>query len=242
MICIAQPKRPRAVRHGGAGRCAAIVRGHRRWRGSGTASVKPRAAHLAAGTRTRPLRRVAPCFFMWRTSAPTDAPGCATAQPGASAAQRNQRASAALTASARRAHRQRTRGPSPRARLLGADRTGWNAQRGWITCKCGNSRWQEWLDREPVGDNAAKVTGPMRRVLAQVTGWPTSVQRLEPAAMPAAPAGARCPIRTHIRRPTRLPLLYFPAVLTVRTVRISPLTSGVSAIMKLSSEGRAAIT
>ena len=179
-----------------------------------------------AGTRPRPLRRVAPCFLMWRTSAPTDAPGCATAQPGASAAQRNQRASAGLTASARRAHRQRTRGPSQRPRLLGADRTGWNGQRGWITCKCGNSRWQEWPSREPVGDNPAKVTGPMRRVLAQVTGWPTSVQRLEPAAMPAAPASARCPIRTHIRRPTRPPLLYFAAVLPVRVVRISLLTSG----------------
>jgi len=37
---------------------------------------------------------------------------------------------------------------------------------------------------------------------------------------------ARRPIRTHVRRPTRPPLLYFAAVLAVRSVRISLLTSG----------------
>jgi hypothetical protein len=60
---------------------------------------------------------------------------------------------------------------------------------------------------------------------AQVTGWRTPVQRLETAVVPA-PAGGICPIRTHIRRPTRPPLLYFPAVLAVRCVRISLLTCG----------------
>ena len=66
----------------------------------------------------------------------------------------------------------------------------------------------------------------MRRGFAQVTDWRTPVQRPESAAVPAAPAGGICPIRTHIRRPRRPPLLYFPAVLAVRVVRISILTSG----------------
>jgi hypothetical protein len=47
-----------------------------------------------------------------------------------------------------------------------------------------------------------------------------------PGVLPAAPADGRCPIRTHIRRPTRPPLLYFAAVLTVRHVRIRLLTCG----------------
>jgi hypothetical protein len=41
-----------------------------------------------------------------------------------------------------------------------------------------------------------------------------------------SPRRRRWPIRTHVRRPTRPPLLYFAAVLPVRYVRISLLTSG----------------
>jgi hypothetical protein len=46
------------------------------------------------------------------------------------------------------------------------------------------------------------------------------------AALPAARIRGRYPIRTYVRRPNRPPLLYFPAALSVRTTRISPLTSG----------------
>jgi hypothetical protein len=46
----------------------------------------------------------------------------------------------------------------------------------------------------------------------------------------SSPAEARCPIRTHVQRPKRPPLLYFPAVLTVRTVRILLLTCGAMGI------------
>ena len=42
----------------------------------------------------------------------------------------------------------------------------------------------------------------------------------------SSPDGGRCPIRTHVRRPNGPPLLYFAAVLAVRSVRISLLTSG----------------
>src|SRR5882757_2069411 len=66
----------------------------------------------------------------------------------------------------------------------------------------------------------------MTRRFAQVTGWPTPVQRLEPAVLPAASPEEDAPIRTQVRRPTRPPLLYFPAVLPVRVFRISLLTCG----------------
>jgi hypothetical protein len=61
---------------------------------------------------------------------------------------------------------------------------------------------------------------------AQVAGWPTPVRCLGSGVLPRALAGERRPIRTCVRRPIGPPLLYFPAVLAVRTVRISLLTSG----------------
>ena len=75
------------------------------------------------------------------------------------------------------------------------------------------SRWQE-------------VAAPMRRVFAEVTGWPAPVQRLAADVGPAAPQPGKKPIRTHVRRPIRPPLLYLAAVPPVRFVRIRPLTSG----------------
>jgi hypothetical protein len=56
---------------------------------------------------------------------------------------------------------------------------------------------------------------------------PTNAGSVSGIRCPASSlARGRCPIRTHVRRPTRPPLLYFPAVLTVRVIRISLLTSG----------------
>jgi hypothetical protein len=67
-----------------------------------------------------------------------------------------------------------------------------------------------------------RVTEPMRRVFAQVTGWPAPGSQRRASS----PQPGKYPIRTHVRRPTRPPLLYFAAVPAVRFVRISPLTSG----------------
>ena len=125
---------------------------------------------------------------------------------------------------ARRACRQRTRGPAQRGPVPGSrsDRqraTGLLANAATVTGRNGPPG-------EPDGDQAARVTGPTRPGFAQVTGWPTPIQRLGPWGLPATPAGGRCPIRTHVRRPNRPPLLYFPAVPAVRFVRITPLTSG----------------
>jgi hypothetical protein len=78
----------------------------------------------------------------------------------------------------------------------------------------------------PGGDHVARVTRPMTGRFAQVRGWPSPIQRLPSGALPAARTGARRPTRTHVRRPKRPPLLYFPAVLAVRVVRISFLTCG----------------
>jgi hypothetical protein len=79
---------------------------------------------------------------------------------------------------------------------------------------------------EPGGDQVARVTGPMRRVncpahrLGSAGSAPGSRRRAN------SPQPGKRPIRTHVRRPTRPPLLYFPAVLAVRFVRIRLLSSG----------------
>jgi len=72
------------------------------------------------------------------------------------------------------------------------------------------TRWQESQDRWSGG-------------IAQVTDWPAPVQHLEADVGPAARSREK-PIRTHVPRPTRPPLLYFPAVLPVQSVRIKLLT------------------
>ena len=65
----------------------------------------------------------------------------------------------------------------------------------------------------------------MGRGFAQVTGWPTPIQRLDPVSC-QQPQAAGAPDPNTGTAPTRPPLLYFPAVLAVRTVRIWLLTSG----------------
>jgi hypothetical protein len=53
---------------------------------------------------------------------------------------------------------------------------------------------------------------------------------LHRTVLPAARASGRYPTRTHVRRPFGPPLLYFAAVLAVRSVRIILLTSGAKEI------------
>lgn len=78
---------------------------------------------LAVVVRPHPVRRVAPGSSRGRTR------------------------SARRAELARRARRQRARGPGHRTRRLGADRTGQEGQRGRTTCKCGNSQWRKWPSR-----------------------------------------------------------------------------------------------
>jgi hypothetical protein len=75
------------------------------------------------------------------------------------------------------------------------------------------TRWQE-------------VTGPMSRGICP--GHRLASAGSAPGSRRRASISSRgtCPIRTHIRRPNWPPLLYFPAVLPVRSVRISLLTCG----------------
>jgi hypothetical protein len=61
---------------------------------------------------------------------------------------------------------------------------------------------------------------------AQVTGWPAPVQRLEADVGPASPAGEHARSEHTYGGPAGPPLLYFPAVLPVRSVRISLLNCG----------------
>ena len=148
-------------------------------------------------------------------------------------AQRTSRPSTALTSSAqraepaRRACRQANAPSWPAGAVPGSEshRPGPPTVTG-ATCKCGNCRWQEWSSKGAGWWPGGKSHRTDGAGFAQVTGRPASVQRLESGVLLAAPAGASCPIRTHIRRPKWPPLLYSPAVLTVRIVRISLLTSG----------------
>ena len=126
----------------------------------------------------------------------------------------------------RRACRQRTRGPRQQARLPGSRPGPPRRPAAGLLANATTVAGRNSPSGEPGGDAAARVTGPMTRRFAQVTGWPTPIQRLEPAVLPAVSPEEDAPIRTHVRRPTRPPLLYFAAVLAVRLVRISLLTSG----------------
>jgi hypothetical protein len=132
----------------------------------------------------------------------------------------------------RRAHAPNPRSanarPGPQALLLRTDRDRQDGERALATCKCDNSHRQT----PPCGRTGwwpGKSHPSDERGFAQVTGSPTLVQCRESAVVPAARAGGRCPIRTHVRRP-KPPLLYFAAVLTVRSVRIMLPTSGAKAI------------
>ena len=80
-------------------------------------------------------------------------------------------------------------------------------QEGWVVIRQQESRERrDWdLPRRQAGQRRFSAWNPVSR---------------------QQPGRRRCPIRTHIRRPKRPPLLYFAAVLTVRSVRISLLTSG----------------
>ena len=132
------------------------------------------------------------------------APGSSRGAPaGAQAAPRRNRAperrstpagSAGLTPSARRAGparrpcRQRPRGHGQRARLLGVDRTARTASSTGLLANAATVTAGKGPAGEPGGDQVARVTEPMRRVFAQVTGWPAPVQHLQADVGPAAPS------------------------------------------------------
>ena len=90
----------------------------------------------------------------------------------------HQRGSAGLTSSARRTGPgrrlccQRPRGHGPAARLLGVDRTARTASSTGLLANAATVTGGNSPPGEPGGDQVAKVTEPMRRVFAQVTGWP----------------------------------------------------------------------
>ena len=95
------------------------------------------------------------------------------------------------------------------------------------TCKCGNSHGQECRPPGgPGGDQVARVTGPARPGFAQVTGLTMRFSAWNPVScqQPRPEEDARS--EHTYGGPAGPPLLYFAAVLPVRSVRISLLTSG----------------
>jgi hypothetical protein len=110
-------------------------------------SVQAPAGDLAAGAQPSPVRRA--CFLTWRTTAPAGAQGCATAQPTVSER-------AALT--------------SGRGSLERIGPAGPPGATSGPPANAATVAGQEWPSWEPGGDQAAKVTRPIRRGFAQVTG------------------------------------------------------------------------
>ena len=126
---------------------------------------------------------------------------------------------------ARRACRQRTR-PWPADAAPGSGSDPKNGQRGLTTCKCSNSHGQicssrraRWLPGgKSHGTDDRGICAGDRADQPRFSAWnPVSCQQPRPGT---------CPIRTHVRRSSWPPLLYFPAVLAVRSVRISLPTCG----------------
>jgi hypothetical protein len=125
---------------------------------------------------------------------------------------------------ARRACRQRTRGPAQRGPVPGSgpDRqraTGLLVNAATVTGGKGSPGG-------PGGDQAARVTGPDETGICPGDRLANAGSAPGSGVLPADPRRRRCPIRTHVRRPKWPPLLYFAAVLAVRFVRIRLLTSG----------------
>ena len=98
------------------------------------------------------------------------------------------------------------------------------------TCNHGNSH----LRRHRRTDRVVTVrqeSRARRNGIRPADKWMAPLRRMNPRHC-QQPGGGRLPIRTYVRRPTRPPLLYFPAVLdfpavlAVRVFRISFLTSG----------------
>jgi hypothetical protein len=137
------------LRHGMRG--AAVRRHPAIGGGKDLASVasKPQVSDLAADARPRPLRRVTPGSLM----------GAPARRQARGAAPRRNPASERRSAPAGPApdgHHRRDP-PCPRTESTARERAAlpggavpWSGpdhqdgQRGWTTCKCGNSRWHEW--------------------------------------------------------------------------------------------------
>ena len=180
------------------GRCPAKVPVRRGAPGSSRGAAAHRQAHRAAPPRNLRLSGAAYQWAQRRTDT-LGAPSPRAALPSASAALAGR--------------------PTPGS---GPDRQ--DSQHISTTCKCGNSHGQKWPSaragwvtrrQSHWTDEAGVCPGDRLPNVGSASGI---------RVLPAAPAGARCPIRTHIRRPKRPPLLCFPAVLAVLVVRISFLT------------------
>jgi hypothetical protein len=174
--------------------------------------------NLTAGARPSPRAPRRARFFMWRSSAPTGAQSCATAQPAPERRSAPARPSAGLTPSARRADpacprfRQRARDPGGQARLLRVDRP---ASTAGPLANAATAAGRSGPPGGPGGDQAARVAGPMRPGFAQVTGHQRRISVWSPVSC-QQPRRGKTPDRTHVRRPDRPPLLYFAAVLALR--------------------------
>jgi hypothetical protein len=120
--------------------------------------------------------------------------------------------------------------PADAAPESGPDRQ--DGQRGWTICKCANSHWQKWLSpaerlfQQGGSGQAARVTrsrgqgvSPAQRPGSVIPG--PGIRR--PCQQPA---GVMSLVGTDAPRLRRWPLLYFAAVLAVRSVRIALLTRG----------------
>ena len=94
------------------------------------------------------------------------------------------------------------------ARLLGA-RLGVPTGGTSTTCKYGNSHSPADRSHEPGDDTAASVTHPEERKFAQVARLTGSGAVTEIRGLASSPRQRKIPVRTHVRRPTGPPLLYF---------------------------------
>jgi hypothetical protein len=92
------------------------------------------------------------------------------------------------------------------------------------TCNHGNSHLRHHRRTDRVV-TVRQESRARRNGIRPADKWMAPLRRMNPRHC-QQPGGGRLPIRTYVRRPTRPPLLYFPAVLAVRVFRISFLTSG----------------
>jgi hypothetical protein len=169
---------------------------HRRWRRSGIGSDQALGGDLTASARPSPVRRVAPGSSpgapvrrQARGAAPRRSP--ASVRRSASVGQRR-KPSARRAERASRAH-QRTRGLAIRRGPLGVDQTVWDAaSAARALAKAATAAGR---NRPPGGagsDQMAKVTGPMRRGFAQVTGLTIAGSAPGTRCPASSPAGTRC--------------------------------------------------
>jgi hypothetical protein len=134
----------------------------------------------------------------------------------------HQRAAPGLTPSARRAGparrpcRQRSRDPGQRTRLLGVDRTARTASSAGLLANAATVTGGNGPPGEPGGDQVARSHKIDETRICPVHRLASAGSRRRASS----PRPGKYPIRTHVRRPNRPPLLYFPAVLPCCTAAI----------------------